>query len=94
MFHPNQAISASPVRTAGDLADRVEYWHTHETGNPLREFLGISREEYQLWLSKGDDALLEALEQNAKKRETVGAAGKFRDKITKTACFLEGSLLK
>ena len=39
----------------------MEYWHTHDTGNGLGEFLGISMEEYELWLTKGDDALLDAL---------------------------------
>ena len=26
--------------------DKIEYWHTHETGNSLREFLGMKEEEY------------------------------------------------
>ena len=26
--------------------DKIEYWHTHETGNSLREFLGMTEEEY------------------------------------------------
>ena len=64
MFNSNQISVANPVRTARDLNDRVEYWHTHETENSLREFLGISAEEYQLWLTKGDDALLEVLNQS------------------------------
>ena len=56
MFESNQ----TPL-TAQDLEARVEYWHTHETGNTLREFLGISRKEYEVWLTEGDEALLEML---------------------------------
>ncbi len=29
--------------------DLVDYWHTHDTGNTLREFLGMNEEEYQQW---------------------------------------------
>ena len=25
---------------------KIEYWHTHETGNSLREFLGMTEQEY------------------------------------------------
>lgn len=50
---------------ARELEERVEYWHTHETGGTLGEFLGINREEYRLWLEQGDDALLALL--NAKR---------------------------
>ena len=55
--------TAYPVDTAADLDALVEYWHTHETDNSLQEFLGISREEYQLWLTEGDQALLDAVRQ-------------------------------
>ena len=73
MFDLNQTPFKNPVCTAQDLEDRVEYWHTHETNNTLREFLGISREEYQLWLTEGDDALLEILsrKRNASQSETL-----------------------
>ncbi len=26
--------------------EKIEYWHTHETGNSLREFLGMTEQEY------------------------------------------------
>lgn len=29
-----------------DIDDKIEYWHTHETGNSLREFLGMTEQEY------------------------------------------------
>ncbi len=35
--------------TLFDLDDYVEYWHTHETGNSLREFLGMTPYEYWQW---------------------------------------------
>ena len=28
------------------IDDKIEYWHTHDTGNSLREFLGMSEQEY------------------------------------------------
>ena len=37
-----------------DLDAYVEYWHTHETENTLREFLGMSPYEYSEWLMLGD----------------------------------------
>lgn len=42
--------SASPELS---LDDNVEYWHTHNTGNELSEFLGLTQEQYSQWL-KGD----------------------------------------
>lgn len=32
----------------------IDYWHTHETGNILREFLGMSQSEFEKWLASGD----------------------------------------
>ena len=40
-----------------DLDSRVEYWHTHELNCSLREYLGMNREEYELWMKYGEDAL-------------------------------------
>lgn len=28
------------------IDDKIEYWHTHETENSLREFLGMTEQEY------------------------------------------------
>ena len=28
------------------IDDKIEYWHTHETGNSLIEFLGMTEQEY------------------------------------------------
>ena len=68
-------LFTSPVRTVQDLEERVEYWHTHETGNTLREFLGISKEEYQLWLTKGDDALIAEILSSVRQRKRDAAGG-------------------
>lgn len=32
------------------LDDLVEYWHTHETGKELKEFLHLTDEEYQKYI--------------------------------------------
>ena len=39
-----------------DLDDFVRYWHTHDTGNGLREFLGLTQEEYTQWCHSSSDA--------------------------------------
>lgn len=44
-----------------DLDIYVEYWHTHETGNTLREFLGMTQYEYGEWLKRGDIILRDIL---------------------------------
>jgi len=41
----------------------VEYWHTHETGNTLCEFLGLTEDEYNNYL-KSDDRNLKIILQN------------------------------
>lgn len=40
--------------------DYFEYWNTHDTGNSLREFLGMTKFEYEAFLTKGD-AILERI---------------------------------
>lgn len=47
--------------TADDIENYIEYWHTHETGKPLHEFLGLTWEEYGQWLRNGNDESLEAI---------------------------------
>lgn len=41
-----------------NLDDYIEYWHTHDTGNELHEFLGVTSGEYAKWLRSGDDEWL------------------------------------
>lgn len=36
--------------TSISIEDIIEYWHTHETRESLREFLGMSENEYAGWL--------------------------------------------
>ena len=40
--------------TLFDLDDYIEYWHTHETGNTLQEFLGLTDYEYEQWGKSSD----------------------------------------
>lgn len=40
-----------------ELDDYIDYWHDNETGNTLREFLGMTPYEYEEWL-KHDDTIL------------------------------------
>lgn len=40
-----------------EIDDNVEFWHTHDTENSLREFLGMTKEEFELWAASGDDIL-------------------------------------
>ena len=42
---------------AGGLDSQVAYWHTHKTDCSLREYLGMSRGEYEHWMKYGEDAL-------------------------------------
>ena len=37
------------------MDEKVEYWHTHETGTTLRDFLGMSQDEYNAWMISGKD---------------------------------------
>lgn len=36
--------------SASDIDDYIPYWHTHETGKELHEFLGMTIDEYSLFL--------------------------------------------
>ncbi len=40
--------------TLFDLDRYVEYWHTHDTGNSLQEFLGLTDYEYEQWGKSSD----------------------------------------
>lgn len=50
-----------------DLDQYVEYWHTHETGNSLKVFLGMSDSEYERW-GKTSDAVIEQFLTERKNR--------------------------
>lgn len=45
-----EALRAGEVHV-GELDDYVEYWHTHITNNTLREFLGLTQQEYDMWIT-------------------------------------------
>lgn len=40
-----------------EIDEYVTYWHNNETGISLREFLGMTKYEYEEWL-KNDDSIL------------------------------------
>jgi hypothetical protein len=37
--------------------DYIEYWHTHDTGNDLYQFLGMSKSQFAEWMNRSDDVL-------------------------------------
>lgn len=45
----------------GDIDNWVDYWHTHETGHALHEFLGMTHDEYEQWLKSGENAVLQSI---------------------------------
>lgn len=38
-----------------ELDEQIEYWHTHDTGVTLREYLGLTHSEYEEW-GKGNNS--------------------------------------
>lgn len=56
-----EAFKAGEVK-ASDVHDYVEYWHTHDTGNKLYEFLGMTEAQYYDWVMQSDAALKNILE--------------------------------
>ena len=40
-----------------DIDKQVEYWHNNKTDQTLKEFLGLSDEEYEAWLKGGNDVI-------------------------------------
>lgn len=43
--------------TSDNIDELVEYWHTHDTGVELREFLGMTPSEYEHWVKSSDEEL-------------------------------------
>ena len=35
----------------GSIDDYIEYWHTHNTNKNLRDFLGLTQNEYDMWVA-------------------------------------------
>jgi hypothetical protein len=54
------ALRAGEV-VAEQIDDYVEYWHTHDTGNSLMDFLGMTKDEYVRWLRNPTVKLYEIL---------------------------------
>ena len=51
-----------------DIDDYVDYWHTHETNCTLREFLGLTANEYVMWATHGNDVLYEIIKNRCEKK--------------------------
>lgn len=51
---------------AEQIDDYVEYWHTHDTGNTLKEFLGMTDLEYAEWATSSDEYLKNLIEKKRK----------------------------
>lgn len=39
-----------------ELDEYIEYWHTHDVGVSLREYLGLTPDEYEAW-GNGSDSI-------------------------------------
>lgn len=46
-----------------EVDDYVDFWHENDTGNTLREFLGMSPFEYAEWLKLGGGLIAESLHE-------------------------------
>lgn len=46
-----------------EIDDYVDEWNNSDDPRTLAQFLGLSEEEEDAWISVGDDALYELLEQ-------------------------------
>ena len=46
-----------------EIDDYVDEWNNSDDTRTLAQFLGLSEEEEDAWISIGDDALYELLEQ-------------------------------
>ena len=44
-----------------ELDDYVDFWHENDTGNTLREFLGMSQFEYAEWVKLGNVVIQDIL---------------------------------
>lgn len=61
------------VASLDNLDEYIEYWHTHETGNELREFLGMTAEEYSQWVKYNDKEFLQIILEARKEQHNAGA---------------------
>lgn len=43
------------------INDYIEYWHTHETGNSLQDFLGMTKKEFVTYIKYGDMYIFDIL---------------------------------
>lgn len=53
----------SGIATIDDIDSYIKYWHTHNTGNTFREFLGLTDSEYNEYLKSNDNVLNDFITQ-------------------------------
>jgi len=59
----------SGVAFAKNVEDYIEYWHTHQTGKPLHDYLGMTEDEYGQWLRTGADKYLWSLIDSRRRKK-------------------------
>ena len=52
-----------------DIDDYVEEWNNSEDMRTLREYLGLTAEEEDVWIDDSDEALMELLEKERRARQ-------------------------
>jgi hypothetical protein len=65
--------------SAEDIDDYVDAWHAAPREEPIYEFLGLSREEYSLWLREPDALPYIAVARRAKKPLPKVIASRLRE---------------
>lgn len=70
-----------------DLDDYVDYWHDHDTGKTLREFLGMTEYEYAQW-GISDDSIFQEIIRCRKNNVEFDTQMKLRQRSTCTGTFI------
>ena len=64
------SLAVAGQTTIDQIDDYVDGWHADPSGVALHEYLGMSRDEYALWLSSPD--LLPVILANRKQNDSAG----------------------
>jgi hypothetical protein len=54
------ALRAGEINYDAD-EDYIEYWHTHDTGNSLQDFLGMTKDEFVKYIKHGNTYIFDIL---------------------------------
>ena len=55
-----KALRAGAI-TYDEIDNYIEYWHTHDTGNSLQDFLGMTKDEFVKYIKYGDRYIFDIL---------------------------------